>query len=265
MNATSQPTNLDPSRPTRVLILGGSSEATALARALAGRVDIATILSLAGRTTAPLAQPVAMRTGGFGGIDGLVSYLRREEIDVLIDATHPFAAQMAQQAREAARLATCRHLKVSRPAWAPQPGDSWREVATMDAAVAAIGVAPRRVFLTVGSLQLKPFVQAPQHRYLIRTIDPVSDVNEFADARFIEGRGPFDAAAEERLMHDHRIEVLVTKNSGGDASAAKLVAARRLGLPVILLERPNAGLPSITKAEAISAIEAHPTSTLRGV
>lgn len=258
-------TKLKPSCSTRVLILGGSSEATALARALVGRADIAATLSLAGRTLAPIAQPVPTRSGGFGGIDGLVAYLRAERIDLLVDATHPFAARIAHHARAAARLAGCTILKLSRPAWSPQPGDVWHEVATMDEAVTAIGVAPRRVFLTVGSLRLDAFTQAPQHHYLVRTIDPLRTGHGLAHADLIEARGPFDVAAEQRLMRDHRIEVLVTKNSGGDASAAKLVVARKLGLPVVLLRRPEAGTASTSLNDTLAAIEAHRASARRGV
>ena len=239
----------------RVLILGGSSEATALAQTLASRADIAAILSLAGRTVAPIVQPVPTRIGGFGGIDGLVSYLQAERIDLLIDATHPFAAQMARHARAAADLAACRFIKVSRPAWAAGAGDVWHEVASMPDAVAALGIAPRCVFLTVGSLQLAAFAQAPQHHYLVRSIDPIGPGHDLADATFIEARGPFLVADEERLMGDYRIDVLVTKNSGGTAAMAKLAAARALKIPVVLVARARSQETSCTVAEAIAAIE----------
>ena len=255
---TTSPAHPAAERPgaPRVLILGGSSEATALVAALAGSAA-AVVLSLAGRTGAPVPQPVATRVGGFGGVAGLVAHLRAARIDVLVDATHPFAAQMSRHAREAAAVAGCRLLAVTRPAWVPQPGDDWREVATMAEAAAALGAAPRRAFLTVGRLQLAAFAAAPQHHYLVRSIDPVAPGHGLAQARFVAARGPFAAAAEERLMREHGTEVLVTKNSGGDASAAKLVAARRLGLSVILVARPLAAGVPLGVEQAVAAIAAH--------
>ncbi len=222
-------------------------------------------MSLAGRTVAPAAQPVATRIGSFGGIEGLAAYLRAEHVDILIDALHPFAARMACHAREAARLSGCRLIKVSRAPWAAQAGDRWQEVDTTEEAVAALGIAARRVFLTIGSLRLDAFADAPQHYYLIRTIDPVVDVRGFPDIEFLTARGPFDISAEEALMRDHRVDVVVTKNSGGTASAAKLVAARRLGIPVVLLRRPSTVGGSCTVAEAVAAIAAHGTAARRGV
>lgn len=247
-----------------MLILGGTSEATALARALTGRMDIAASLSLAGRTRAPAAQPLPTRIGGFGGIEGLATYLRHDRIDVLVDATHPFATQISRHAREAARLTHCSLIALTRSAWQPQRGDDWHEVEDMDGAVTALGETPQRVFLTVGRLQLAAFAKAPRHHYLVRTIDPVDD-HGLPGATFIEARGPFDAVAEERLMRDHRIDILVTKNSGGEAAAGKLHAARALGFPVILVRRPEQGGTAMGVAEAIAAIKAHRASARRGV
>ncbi len=249
---------------TRVLVLGGSSEATALATALAGKAAIDATLSLAGRTSSPLVQALPTRIGGFGGIDGLAAYLVAEKIDILVDATHPFAAQISRHAREAAVRAGCRLIAVGRPPWRPLPGDAWREVADIDAAVDALGPAPRRAFLTVGRLQLAAFAARPQHHYLVRTIDAVGP-DLLPGAEFIAARGPFDVADEERLIRDHRIEVLVTKNSGGAATAGKLEAARRLGLSVILVRRPQAAGPMIGVGDALGAIEAHRAAALRGV
>jgi precorrin-6A/cobalt-precorrin-6A reductase len=254
-----------PAAPTRVLILGGTSEATRLARALAAHTNVEATLSLAGRTATPPGQPLPTRIGGFGGVDGLVAFLRAERIDILVDATHPFAMQISQNARGAAHRAGCRLITVSRVAWSPQPGDRWQEVATMDAAAAALGVEHRRIFLTIGSLQLDAFrAVANRHYFLVRTIDPVSR-HGFADASFIEAKGPFEADAEERLMRDQRIDVLVSKNSGGDAAVAKLTAARRLGLPVILVTRPGDDGDAGSVEQALAAIEAHGPSMPRGV
>ncbi len=240
-----------------MLILGGSNEATALVRTLAGRTDLDACLSLAGRTRDPAPQPVAVRVGGFGGADGLAAHLRTEGVDLLVDATHPFAARMSANARSAAAQAGVPLVRAGRPPWQPVPGDDWREVADMAAAADALGVAPRRVFLTVGRLQLSAFAAAPQHHYLVRTIEPLPDDHGLADAVAITVRPPFDATAEARLMAGHRVDVLVTKNSGGDAAAAKLVAARALGLPVILVRRPAEAQGTVGVAQALAIIEAH--------
>lgn len=248
-----------------MLILGGSSEATALATALAARSDVRACLSLAGRTAAPASQPVPVRVGGFGGVAGLVDHLHANDVEILVDATHPFAAQMSRHAAVAAREADCRFIRVSRPAWRPQPGDRWTSVATMGEAAVALGATPRRVFLTVGRLQLDAFAVAPQHHYLVRTIDPLDADPGLPSLRVIRDRGPFTVEAEERLMRREGIDVLVTKNSGGAAAAAKLVAARRLGLPVVLVARPEPPGPELDVAGALALIADHRASARRGV
>ena len=227
--------------PLRVLILGGSTEASTLATALAGRVDVAATLSLAGRVRELAPQPLPTRVGGFGGVDGLATYLRDERIALLVDATHPFAARMSANASEAGRRAGVPLLDAGRGGWLPEEGDLWSEVDTMAQVPAVLGETPRRVFLTIGRLQLAAFAVAPQHRYIVRSIDPVGEDHGLADARFIAARGPFRVDDETTLMRDHRIDVLVTKNSGGTASFAKIVAARRLGLPVVLVRAPDGG------------------------
>lgn len=221
---------------------------------------------MAGRTAAPLELPIATRIGGFGGVTGLAAYLAAERIALLVDATHPFAAQMSGHARLACQQTGVPLIRLTRPAWTPANGEPWREVANMAAAAEALGPQPQRVFLTVGRLQLAAFAAAPQHHYVVRTIDPAGD-HGLQDARFIEARGPFSVDDEERLMRAHRITVLVTKNSGGAASADKLDAARRLDLPVILVRRPDEpGTAIHSVAEALAAIEAHrATATRRGV
>ena len=135
----------------------------------------------------------------------------------------------------------------------------------MAAVAAALGPVPRRVFLTIGRLQLAAFTPAPQHFYLVRTIDPVGPDHGLADAEFITARGPFSLADEEELMRRERMDVLVTKNSGGAASAAKLEAARRIGLPVILVRRPEEAGGALGISEAVEAIAAHRTIVRRGV
>ena len=249
----------------RVLILGGSSDATALARALAGRPGIDARLSLAGRTRAPAAQPLTTRIGGFGGVEGLSAYLYAEAIDLLVDATHPFAARMSANARAAIDATATTLLRVERPAWDPVSGDRWHEVADMDAAARALGEEPRHVFLTIGRLQLAAFAAAPQHDYLVRTIDPAAEAVDLPRARFIQARPPFDATAEAGLMRDHGIDVLVSKNSGGADAYGKIAAARALGLPVVMVRRPPATGETMDVEAALAAIEAHRKVLPRGV
>lgn len=224
----------------RVLILGGSAEASALARRLEGDERFAPVLSLAGRTKAPVLPPIAHRIGGFGGIEGLAAWLREPGADLLVCATHPFAAQMRRNAIEAARRTGTPLLIVERPAWAPVEGDRWTLAPDMAAAARALGEAPRRVLLTVGRKDLASFVNAPQHDYLIRSIDAPPAECLPPRAQVITARPPFGEGCEKRLLEARGIEVVVTKNSGGPDTAAKLAAARALGVPVILVQRPPA-------------------------
>jgi precorrin-6A/cobalt-precorrin-6A reductase len=221
-----------------LLILGGTTEATALARALAGDARFSATLSFAGVTRRPAAQPIPTRVGGFGGVVGLVQYLRQHHIGALVDATHPFATRMTANAIAAARQTDTTLLVVLRPAWQPTTGDRWTMVESMDAAAAMLGSPPRRVLLTVGQKDLAPFRAAPWHHYVLRSVDPPAAKALPPHVTVIAARGPFALADEERLLHDERIDVVVTKNSGGSATAGKLAAARNLGLPVVMLARP---------------------------
>ncbi|MCE1236545.1 MAG: cobalt-precorrin-6A reductase [Hyphomicrobiales bacterium] len=225
----------------RILVLGGTTEASRLAKALADRPDVEATLSLAGRTEAPAAQPIPTRTGGFGGVEGLATWLREHRIEALVDATHPFAAQISRNAAEAAQATDTPIVAFVRPAWARATGDDWREVATLDEAARAIGATPRRVLLTTGRLGLSSFAVAPQHHYVIRTIDPpeAEVLAALPDHVMLYERGPFDLESERALMARERIEVVVTKNSGGTATYAKIVAARELGLPVVIQQPPT--------------------------
>ena len=225
-------------RGMRILILGGTTEARRLAERLAARTGLAVTLSLAGRTAAPAAQPVPVQIGGFGGAEGLADYLAGRHIDVLIDATHPFAAMISANAATAAGLAGIPLLALRRPAWAPVAGDRWIEVGGMAGAVQALGDTSRRVFLALGRKEIEPFAGAPQHHYLVRSIDPVVPPLAVPHAAYVTGRGPFDEADERLMLEQHRIDVVVAKNSGGTATYGKIAAARALGLPVIVLRRP---------------------------
>lgn len=243
----------------RILILGGTSEATALASTLAGRADIAATLSLAGRTKRPAAPLIPFRVGGFGGVEGLRAYLKSERIDAVIDATHPFASQMSRHAEVACRAEATPLVVFTRPAWLPQVGDGWSEVERIEDAVAALGAEPRRVFLTQGRLQLSAFAVAPQHLYVVRAIDPPADIAALPRRRLILARGPFGLEDEIALLRQEAIEILVSKNSGGAATYPKIEAARRRGVKVVMLKRPpSGGAPALHDLAATLAwIEAH--------
>jgi precorrin-6A/cobalt-precorrin-6A reductase len=236
----------------RVLILGGSSEASALARLVADIKDIDATLSLAGRTRNPAPMPIATRSGGFGGVEGLVAYLGRERIAAVIDATHPFAAQMSHHAKEACARLGLPIVSLSRAPWSPREGDRWIEVADAGEAVTALGQTARRVFLTLGRLSLPAFAAAPQHHYVIRAIDEPQGLDALPHHRLILARPPFAVADEIRLMRQEDVDILVSKNSGGEASHAKIAAARELHLPVVMIQRPKAeGAPALHDAEAV--------------
>lgn len=235
-----------------ILILGGTTEASALARALADRPWTST-LSLAGRTRDPAPQPIPCRIGGFGGVPGLVEHLRTYCIDALIDATHPFAAQMTYNAAAAAAETGTPLLAIYRPAWTRPDTAIWHEVDTMQEAADALGPVPRRVLLTIGQKDLAPFVAAPHHHYVVRSIDPPSAPPP--GALVLTARGPYDEPAERALLEQHRIEVMVTKNAGGTATVAKLAAAATLGIPVVIVARPSLpdGMATVPTAAAALA------------
>ncbi len=237
---------------TRLLILGGTTEARLLAERLAGHPGYAATLSLAGRTSAPLPQAVPVRIGGFGGAAGLAAYLRAEQIDALVVATHPFAARIAANAAAAARETGLPAVILVRAPWQPEPGDDWRAVPDLAGLVAALGAAPRRILVTIGRQEAAVFAAAPQHTYWFRSIEPIVPALDLPDATYLLERGPFTVEAEIALMREHRIDLLVSKNSGGAATRAKLDAARALGLQVLMVSRPApCGLPEVESIEAV--------------
>jgi precorrin-6A/cobalt-precorrin-6A reductase len=220
----------------RVLVLGGTTEASALARALAA-VGVDAIFSYAGRTESPAVQPVPTRIGGFGGVAGLRAYLQDQAITQVIDATHPFAAGMSGNAVAACGALAIPLLAIERPPWHAGSGDRWTHVADIAAAVAALPEVPARVFLAIGRQSLDPFAARPEHHYLLRFVDRPEGL-PLADAEAVIARGPFTIAGDTALLKTHRITHVVAKNAGGDGARAKLDAARALGLPVILIDRP---------------------------
>lgn len=223
----------------RVLILGGTTEASALAAALAAAA-VPAVLSYAGRVERPAPQPVPVRTGGFGGPEGLAAFLREGGFSHLVDATHPFAARISAHAVAAAAAAGVPLLALTRPAWTAGPGDRWQIVPDLAAAAEALGPAPRRVFLAIGRQGLAAFASAPQHIYLCRLVDPPAAPLPLPRAELVLDRGPFTEAGDRALMERHGTEIVVAKNAGGSGAAAKLAAARALGLPVVMVARPPA-------------------------
>lgn len=240
-----------------ILILGGTTEARHLAEALAPRRDLAVTLSLAGRTANPVAMPVPVRTGGFGGVDGLADYLRAHRIDMLVDATHPFASRIADHAAAAATRTGTAAFALRRAAWRRLPGDRWIERPTADAAIDALGALPRRVFLALGRQEAHVAERAPQHHYLVRSVDPIVPALRLPYLRTIEARGPFALADDIALLRDERIDAVVCKNSGGDGAYAKIAAARSLEITVFLVPPPAPStLTQWTSVlEAIAAID----------
>ncbi|MFD2263909.1 cobalt-precorrin-6A reductase [Lacibacterium aquatile] len=248
----------------KILILGGTTEARALAALLASEPGIKATLSLAGRTANPLAQPVPVRTGGFGGIEGLADYLKAEAIDRLIDATHPYAARISANAVAAARRVGIPLLSLHRPGWQAEPGDRWIETPDGEAAVRSLGEAPLTVFVAFGRQEVEPLRLAPQHRYIVRSVDPVDLA--LPGARYILARGPFPEKEERALFEAEGVQAILCKNSGGAATYGKILAARALKIPVFMIARPDKHA-----GERVETIEAaldwcrHPVPpTLRG-
>ena len=243
----------------RLLILGGTTEASALARQIASCPGLEPVLSFAGRTRNPSPPPIPFRVGGFGGFTGLKAYLIERKTEAVIDATHPFAAQMSRNAVAACRTLGLPIAGLSRPAWRQQDNDRWTSVADMAGAVSALGDRRRRVFLTIGGMQLAEFARVPQHWFLVRTIDPPDGVSALPHHRLILARGPFSVEDEIALIRDEGIDTLVTKNSGGSATEAKIEAARTLGIEVIIVERPTPETYPVfhTVGDVLGWIEAH--------
>ena len=223
-----------------LLILGGTGEASVLARAALARFGAAlnVTTSLAGRTERPSLPPGRVRIGGFGGVAGLAGYLTEHGVDRLIDATHPFAARISTAARLACDEAGVPRLLLLRPPWRRHPLDRWIEVDNVAAAAEVVGQVGRRAFLTVGTGEIACFAAATGVQFLVRLIDPPRQHLPLRCHEVVIGRGPFTLAEERHRLERHAIDVLVCKASGGAATEAKILAARELGLPVIMVRRP---------------------------
>jgi precorrin-6A/cobalt-precorrin-6A reductase len=242
---------------TRVLILGGTAEARELAAALAPRPDVMIISSLAGRVSDPRLPVGAVRIGGFGGPAGLARWLAEQRITAVIDATHPYAARIRTAAVVAAAEVGAAHLRLERPGWIAQPGDRWHRVAGYAEAAALLPRLGRRIFLTTGRQHLAAFTGRTELSFLARFVDP-PDEPVPANVRVLLARGPYDAAREAELLRQHRIEVLVTKDSGGLLTVGKLTAARELSLPVVMIDRPSpvpAGRPVAVVPDVAGALD----------
>ncbi|CAN5437390.1 cobalt-precorrin-6A reductase [soil metagenome] len=237
-----------------ILVLGGTLEASALARALAGREACGdrAVFSYAGRVAEPIAQPIPVRVGGFGGVPGLRQYMQDQGVTHVVDATHPFATQISGNAIAACAQAGVPLVALTRPPWQPGPGDRWQMVADLAAAAAALSGPPQRVMLAVGRTQLAAFAGQPQHHYVLRLVDAPESPPPLPHHTVIVSRGPFDVAGDTALMREHRVEVVVCKNAGGRGAEAKLHAARSLGLPVVMVMR--AAVPSRHEVTSVAAV-----------
>lgn len=237
---------------THVLLLGGTSGASELAQAL-HQTGVRACFSYAGVTQQPLAQPLPTRSGGFGGAQGLAAFIRAQGISHVVDATHPFAAQMSRNACEACAATGTALLALERAPWQAQPGDSWTGVASMADAASALPEAATRVFLAVGRKQLDAFAAYPQHHYLLRLVDaPLPGSLPLPRHTVLLGRGPFSLQDDLALLQQHHIAWLVAKNAGGPATRGKIDAARALGLPVVMVQRPV--LPLRPRTESVAAV-----------
>lgn len=222
----------------RVLILGGTTEARRLAARLAGSGEVDVVSSLAGRVASPRMPAGQVRIGGFGGATGLTSWIEAHGIRAVIDATHPFAAAISWNAAAAAAASHVPLLALRRTAWVPGEGDRWHDAASLEDASLMLPDLGRRHFLTVGRQGVSSFVDVPDAWFLVRAVDPPQEPLP-PQMELLLDRGPYSREGEIALMRGRRIEVVITKNSGGEATAAKLAGARELGLPVVMVQRPS--------------------------
>ncbi|MFF0300507.1 cobalt-precorrin-6A reductase [Streptomyces sp. NPDC004562] len=234
-----------------VLILGGTTEARRLAELLHETPGLTPTSSLAGRVASPRLPPGEVRVGGFGGVEGLTAWLGEHRVDVLIDATHPFAGTISFHAARAAATAHVPLLALRRPGWTPVAGDDWHDVGSLEEAAHLLPALGRRVFLTTGRMGLAAFAALDEPWFLVRSVD-APEAPHPPRMRVLLDRGPFTLDGERELLRSHRIDVVVTKDSGGSATAPKLTAAREAGVPVVVVRRPPVpdGVPVVADPEA---------------
>ncbi|MGV9290923.1 cobalt-precorrin-6A reductase [Streptomyces sp. NPDC003719] len=233
-----------------VLILGGTTEARRLAELLHGTPGLKLTSSLAGRVASPRLPPGDTRVGGFGGAGGLAGWLRENAVDMVVDATHPFAGRISFNAAQAAAATHVPLLALRRPGWVPVEGDRWHEVGSLEEAARALPALGRRVFLTTGRMGLAAFADLDDLWFLVRSVDAPQPPHP-SRMEVLLDRGPFTLDGERELLRRHRVDVVVTKDSGGAATAPKLAAAREAGLPVVVVRRPSVpqGVPVLPDAE----------------
>ncbi|NES08108.1 MAG: cobalt-precorrin-6A reductase [Okeania sp. SIO2F4] len=234
----------------RVLILGGigdSLKLTALASTIPG---LEVINSLAGRTRQPIITSTPTRIGGFGGVSGLTDYLREQKIDLLIDVTHPFASKISWNAAIATSQLNIPRLMLVRPAWKKIEGDRWLEVKSNEVAAKVLPELGSRIFLSIGRQELGSYAHLKHIWFLIRALDIPQPDSLVPPGKILTERGPFSLEEEQSLLQKYEIEAIVSKNSGGDATYAKIIAAGELGIPVVMIQRP-----SLPEGEQVSDVK----------
>jgi precorrin-6A/cobalt-precorrin-6A reductase len=234
-----------------ILVLGGTTEATALAQAISD-AGLRAVFSYAGRVADPKAQPLPTRVGGFGGSEAMANWLRDTGITHVVDATHPFAAAISANAVAACAACNIPLLALTRRPWEARPGDSWLHVPDIPAAVAALKGPKRRVMLAIGRMHLDAFATQPGHFYLLRLVDAPDGPLPLPDCAVEVSRGPFTVEQDTALMQRHGIELVVAKNAGGSGARAKVDAARALSIPMLMIDRP--ALPQRAEVHEIDAV-----------
>jgi precorrin-6A/cobalt-precorrin-6A reductase len=200
----------------------------------------------------PKVQPIPQRVGGFGGVEGLATYLRDHNITHVVDATHPFAAQMSWNAHQACLQTGVALIALTRPPWHAHPGDDWQHVADIEGAVAALRGESKRIMLALGRMHVEAFAAQPQHHYVLRLVDPPEVAPALPHHTVVVSRGPFDVAGDIALFKEHAVEMVVCKNAGGAGAEAKIHAARALGLPVVMIDRP--ALPARAEVATVAEV-----------
>ena len=214
--------------------------------------NIPAIFSYAGRVKKPKAQPLPTRVGGFGGVDGLAAFITQQRITHVVDATHPFASKMSPNVLAAALQTGIPAIALTRPAWAPTTHDNWQHVASIEDAVSALEGPPQRVLLAIGRMHLAAFAAQPQHHYVLRLVDEPTAPPPLAHFTTTVDRGPFTLEGDLALLKTQRIERIVCKNAGGEGAVSKLDAARALGVPVIMIDRPQ--LPARHEVHSVDQV-----------